>query len=362
MVATRSWLIALAVMSLGVVGCKKDDAPAKQDDPGKHAVPDQKDPKPPLTKAADPDPPPAQAPAPSAAVPLAAMVGGSNPASNADLQLLPVDSEIVGGLNVSQMQQSALWKQYMTPLVGNAAPTLKSIKAACGFDPLVTVTSVSVGLKHVMTSAPEGVFVVHGIDKAKMLGPCLAKLKTEMAKEHTKVALDGDVVTITGNKPGELVAFTFLNDNTLVGALGEKGTKAGVLEIAQGGSPLAKSAAFIDMYSRINTSESVWALANGNSHLLDKLAALVKPRAMYGSLNFTDTIALDLRLRLDSADQAKQLASMGGSQVTTAKQFFNKLEVSADGPDVHIGLAMTPQQIVKVQKEFGAMLGGLGGP
>jgi len=361
MVATRSSLIALAVMSLGVVACKKDDAPAKQDESQKHAVPDQKDdPKPPA-KVSDNEAPGGPA-APAAAVPLAAMVGGSNPASNADLQLLPVDSEIIAGLNVSQMQQSALWKQYMAPLVGSVAPTLKSINTACGFDPLVTVTSMSVGLKHVTTSEPEAVFVIHGIDKAKMLGPCLAKIKTEMAKEHTKVALDGDVVTITGDKPGEMVAFTFLNDNTLVGALGEKGTKAGVLAIVQGGSALAKSAAFIDMYSRINTSESVWALANGNSHVLDKLAAIVKPHAMYGSLNFTDSVSLDLRLRLDSPDQAKQLASMGGSQMTTAKQYFNKLEVGSDGPDVHISLAMTPAQILKVRSEFGGMLGGLGGP
>ena len=82
----------------------------------------------------------------------------------------------------------------------------------------------------------------------------VSKMKTELAKEHTKVALDGDVVTLTGTKPGELVGFTFLNDTTLVGVLGDKATKAGVLAIAQGGSPLAKSAAFIDMYSRIDTT------------------------------------------------------------------------------------------------------------
>ncbi|HEV7557760.1 MAG TPA: hypothetical protein VGO00_19980, partial [Kofleriaceae bacterium] len=167
---------------------------------------------------------------------------------------------------------------------------------------------------------------------------------------------------LTGTKPGELVGFTFLNDTTLVGVLGDKATKAGVLAIAQGGSPLAKSAAFIDMYSRIDTTRSVWALANGNSHLLDKLAALVKPRAVYGSINFTDAVALDLRLRVDSADQAKQLASMGGSQTATAKQYFNKLDVSSDGPDVHIDLAMTPQQILKIRSQFGGMLGGLGSP
>jgi hypothetical protein len=359
MVATRTLVIALAVVSFGV-GCKKDDAPAKQDDPSKHA--DQKDPpkdepKPP-PKVAEDQPPPQ----PASPVPLAAIVGGSNPASNADLQLLPVDSEIVAGINVSQMQHSALWKQYMAPLVHKASPKLMSIDAACGFDPLVAITSISVGLKHVTTPTPESVFVIHGLDKTKMLGPCLAKIKTELAKEHTKVTRDGDVVTMTGTKPGEAVAFTFLDDNTLIGALGERGTKDGVLELAKGGSPLAKSAAFIDMYSRINTTNSVWALANGNSHVFDKFAAVVKPHAVYGSLNFTDAIGLDLRMRVDSADQAKQLASMGGSQMTTAKQYFTKLDVASDGPDVHLDLVMTPEQILKIRSEFGGMLGSLTGP
>jgi hypothetical protein len=48
--------------------------------------------------------------------------------------------------------------------------------------------------------------------------------------------------------------------------------------------------------------------------------------------------------------------------MTTAKQYFTKLDVASDGPDVHLDLVMTPEQILKIRSEFGGMLGSLTGP
>ena len=342
MVITRSCVVG--ALAIGLFACGKDDAATKTE------AKTETKPAPAPEKPAD-TPPAAPTPPPAPPAPVL-----SDPAKNPDLPILPVDSEIVAGINVSQVQQSGLWKQYALPFIQSQTPLLKSIKTSCGFDPLQTVTSISVGIKN-LTTQPDIVAVVHGLDKAKMLGPCLAKIKAELAKEKTKVAVDNGVVTMVGTGPGEQLAYTFTDDHTLVGAFGTNGTKAGVMALAQGGSTLPQSTGFVDMYSKIDTSLSAWGLANGNSHVFDKLAALVKPQAVYGSLDFTDSIGLDVRMRVDKEDQARQLVGMGTSQQAATKQYFDKFVVTQEGNDVHVVVGVTAAQLKAIRDQFGGMLG-----
>ena len=90
-----------------------------------------------------------------------------------DLSLLPADSEMVLGLNFAQLQQSALWKQFAPKLMDKMSKGLNDFKAACGFDPMEAVKSVTMGLKGVGNDQPDGAVVVHGLDKAKSMA-CLA--------------------------------------------------------------------------------------------------------------------------------------------------------------------------------------------
>ena len=112
-----------------------------------------------------------------------------------DLSLLPVDSEMVMGLNFAQLQQSALWKQFSPKLMEKAAGGLAEFKATCGFDPLEAVKSVSMGLKGLGGDAPDGAIVVHGLDKAKVMA-CVDKAKDEAAKKGTEITVDGDVFIV----------------------------------------------------------------------------------------------------------------------------------------------------------------------
>jgi hypothetical protein len=79
---------------------------------------------------------------------------------------------------------------------------------------------------------------------------------------------------------------------------------------------------------------------------------------MYGSLNVTDGLALDLRMRLDSPDKAAELANMGKMQAAQAAKMFDKLDISADGADVHIQVGLSQQKLNDLIKQFGGMLGG----
>jgi hypothetical protein len=278
-----------------------------------------------------------------------------------DLTLLPLDSEIVLGINFAQVTQSSLWKQFVEPkmMTGEMQSQLAEFKAKCDFDPMASFKTVSVGLK-IVGEKPDGVIVVHGVDKAKAFA-CIDKMKDEASKEGTEVTRDGDVLVVKG-KTGDPAAVMFVNDNTAVVALGDKGNAAGVKQVAQGGSTLKSSPPFLDMYSKVKTGDSVWFLINGNAKFFEKAAAIgAKPKAMFGSVNVTDGLALDMRLRMDTPDAAAQIANMGKAQVQQAAKMFDQIDIVADGADAKITVVLSNQKLQALIQQVGGMFGGLGG-
>jgi hypothetical protein len=209
---------------------------------------------------------------------------------------------------------------------------------------------------------PTGVLVVHGPEKAKVM-PCIEKYKAEAAKQGADVTVDGDVILIKDNK-GQTTALTFVDDTTVVGVVGPNATKDGVKAAAKGGSALKSSQTFIEMFSKLNSQDSLWIVINGNSGLLDKGAAVgVKPKAVFGSLNVTDGLALDGRVRFATPDDATSFVSMAKSQIDNpqVKSMFDKLDVTADSSDAHIVITLSSQKLQALVGMVGGMFGGMMG-
>jgi len=283
-------------------------------------------------------------------------------ASSEDLSLLPLDSELVLGINFAQVQSSALWKQFVQPkmMTGDATKKLEEFKAKCGFDPMTAVKTISVGLKNLQGNKPDGVVVIHGVDKAKTFS-CLDQMKPDIEKDGTEYSKDGDVALFK-NKSGEVVGLTFAGDSTAVVVLGDKANTAGVKAVASGGSTLKSSAPFLDLYSKVKTGDSMWGLMNGNSKVFDKMGNMgVKAKAVFGSINVTDGLALDLRLRLETPEAAQQLTSMSKQQLGQAAKMFDQVDVTADGADVKYTVILSSAKLQQLIQQFGGMLGGLGG-
>ncbi len=345
----HGWLVAALAISFSASACKKDEkkAPATGGDVKPADKPTDK----PAEKPADPG---------MGAIP-AAVTQGVNPNAS-DLALLPVDSEIVLGLNFAQLQKSALWKKFAEPMMmkGDTQSKLAEFKDKCGFDPMTSIKSLSMGLKGLGGDKPDGVLVVHGPEKSKVMA-CLAKVKDEAAKDGSTVSMDGDIVSVK-SKTGEMFAFTYVNDTTLVGVVGPNATTAGVKAAAAGTSALKTSAAFVDMYSKINTQDSLWVLMNGNSKVFEKAGQMgFKPKAVFGSVNVTDGLTVDMRVRLDTPDQATQITNMANQQVAQFKQMVDKLSIVADGADVKLDVALSTQKLEALIQQFAGMMGGLGG-
>jgi hypothetical protein len=339
-------LVAVVALGLGGAACKKGDDAAKAGSGDKAAPGD---------KAAGGGKAPGDKAAPATAV---------NDANASDLSLLPVDSEVVLGLNIGQLQQSALWKQFAPKFMDKVSGGLADFKAACGFDPLESIKSISVGMKGMGGgSEPDGAVVIHGPDKGKVTACLNGKGKEEAEKNGTTLTIDGDVITMK-DKKGTTTALTFVNDTTMLAVIGSKGTADGVKDAAKGTSALKSSATFVDMYSKINTQDSLWLLINGNSPALAKAGAMgVKPKAIFGSINLTDGLTVDMRMRMATPDEVKGFVSMTQGQINNpqVKQMFDTLDIAADGADAKITVKMSAAKLQQLVAMVGGMMGGMMG-
>lgn len=285
--------------------------------------------------------------------------GDSTSASSAgdDLSLLPADSEVVVGVNLKQLQQAPLWKSMVEPklMTGETLRRINEFKTKCNFDPMTAIGSVVVGVKNTQGDKPDGVAVIHGIDKAKAMD-CLDKSKDEIAKDGTEVTKDGDVVLFKG-KTGETAALSFLNGDTAVAVFGANGNAAGVKAVASGGSGLKNSASFLEMYKKIKTGESVWLMASGKT--LEKVPG--GATAAYGSINVTDGLSLDLRLRFATPDAATQAVTMANAQAKQAAKYVDKAEFTGEGNELHGAVVVSAQKLAELGPMLGMLMGGMGG-
>ncbi|HWU88005.1 MAG TPA: hypothetical protein VN253_12050 [Kofleriaceae bacterium] len=287
--------------------------------------------------------------------------GGDNGAAggaNGDLGLIPVDSDLVLGLNLAQARDSALYRDFVMPSLtknGKLQALIEKLKTKCGFDPMTAVSSMTLGLK----SDGEGVAVVHGLEKAKAL-PCVDQVKDELAQGKVEVTKDGDVVLAKGDRPGDTAAVTFVDDKTALFVFGPKANKAGALEVAQGKSALSSSKEFTSMYGQLRTGDTVWGVLKGSAEpLASQLEKLnVKSTAVFGSASVKDGLAIDLRMRVESEDQAQNVAKLIGSQVAGFEQFADKVEIGSDKADVRFQVSFTPEKLKTVLGFVGPMFRG----
>jgi len=280
-------------------------------------------------------------------------------AGGGDLALLPADSEVVIGVNLGQLQQSGLWKQFVEPKLatGKGQHAMEEFKAKCGADPLKMVSSITIGAKELNGDKPSLVAVGHGVDKAKILD-CLEKNKAELTKDGSEMTRDGDVVLFK-DKKGEPGALMFTNDTTALMVVGANGTAAGVKAAAGGASSLKGSAPFVEMYKKVKTADSIWGLASGK--VMDGFPVEPKPTAAYGSFNVTDGLAFDLRFRFPKPEDATQAATMANAQAKQATQFVDKAEVTAEGNELHASVAISGQKLAQLVPMLSMFMPGMGG-
>ncbi len=294
---------------------------------------------------------------------VAVLLGASAPAladKSDDLSLLPVDAEVVGGLDFQQLQASTLFKNLVGPALAknDVQKSLAEFQAECGVDPMKVVTKISFGIKMV-NDKPDGVLVAHGVPKAKMIA-CYDKM-SKKKQPDADITRDGDVLIVKPKKGGadEAVAFNFVDDSTLIVGFGSKGNKDGIKAVAKGTSALKTSATFVQFFKKTNTSDTMWMIVNGSLKALAPMAQLgIKPRAIYGSLNVTKDLNLDVKFNMKTAAEATNLSQLMNTQAKPAAGMVDKLTIAAIDTDVSIKLLLSDAKLKALATQFGGMLGG----
>jgi RNA polymerase sigma factor (sigma-70 family) len=280
----------------------------------------------------------------------------SRSVAEADLALLPSDADAVIGLNFTQIRGSALWQRFIAPmLAGN--DDLQKFQAQCGFDLLGSLGSVSIGLKNLGSDDNvSGVIVIHGFDKAKSMS-CFDKerLVTDPAGDDAHLTIDGDVILVGGPGNYDHAAFTFINDSTALVVLGPAAaTRQSVEQVAAGGGTLVTSSAFAETLQYVNTDDSLWLMLSDTSPLVktanEQIAKYtpIQVGTTYIAVNVTDSLALDAGFRLGSPATVTSLVAAIQAKLAanSVAQYFDQLDVAADGSDLIVSVAMSGDQLL----------------
>ena len=337
----------LMVASAAVAGCKKKDAtPAAGDKAAATAV----------EKTA----------APKSDLP-STKPNGPGIMSDRALAAIPADSDIIIGANLQKLRNAPLLAAYLDTLPKQMPGMEFDIKAQCGFDPLSALGSVVVAVN----STTKRVYaIVGGIAKSDIL-KCIDKAKPSITAGGATLAIDGDNIIIShapaaagatdDSKKGG-VAMSFIDDHTALLIGDDDPVDAASLKAmttAKTGAGLSGAPDFVNMIKSVDTGVGVWLLVNGSSPAMAQLP--IKAKYVFGSVDASDKLAFDIRIRMGSPSEATSFVSGMGSQIGQLKQMSlaEVATVAVDGSDAHVSVSMSKAQIDQLVGMFKGMAGGL---
>ena len=266
------------------------------------------------------------------------------------LAFLPIDSDIVIGVDANALRSSALWQQFEPQIVQGLGDTLVKVRDKCGFDPMKTVERAAIGGKVDQNEKFEGVIVVRGVSGPRVL-ECIA----ESSKGEATVNNVGGVVTIDRGATEEKSAMTLVGSNTLVAHVGMTASAATLDAAIKGGAPLRSSQAFMGMFDRREPGASVWGMINGNAPFMAEMAqAGARPKSVDGTLVIKDRFVGAMRITFATPDDANKVNQQLQQVVPMVQGQFEKVDVRTDGAMIRADVVATDEQLKKV---FG-MLGG----
>jgi hypothetical protein len=152
--------------------------------------------------------------------------------------------------------------------------------------------------------------------------------------------------------------FTFVDDTTALLVFGpQAATRQGILDVASGKARLHDTPVYAEALQNVNTDASLWVVLSDASPIVGTANGTIAPYTsqklgtVYMSLDVTDSIALDAGVHLGSpANVAAALATItkdidAVDPNKTLRQYFDQLDVFADGSDLIFSVAIAGEQL-----------------
>jgi hypothetical protein len=252
-----------------------------------------------------------------------ASLSNGAPATDASDQLafLPIDSELVFGVDVAQLRSSPLWKRFEPQVVHSMGKDYDEVRAACGFDLLDAGTYFTIGLRFTDEDHISGVAVARGMPSKVM--DCIA----------TKFGKGGEVTrdrgTIVQRENRTNIAWAMAGDALVVHIDAQAGHDS-LERVVASGAPLRNSPMFMSLYDRLDHHAAVWGAANGASRALEFLRD-ERPKSVSGAMKVTDRIDWTTTLRMPTAAAATKIRDELQHDLDKAQGFVNALDMKVAG-------------------------------
>jgi hypothetical protein len=287
---------------------------------------------------------------------------GSGGAAGDDLNVVPADSDVVMNIDLAKLRASGVYKEFGEKLLSKATKEISEFKETCGFDPVETITSFSLGIK-MLDDKGRGSVVIHSSAPKDKLKACLEKSKAKAEAKGTTIKIEGDIAYMSSKDNDGFVALTFLGSDGVVALINDtEWTKEKVEAALKGGGSVKANKPVMDAIGALKKSQTMWFWVNGNAKFAKQAEQMgMKAQAFFGSLNVTDGLSMDFRARMATADEAKATADALKGQMAQAQMFFTKIESRADGNDFRVDAELTGSQLKGVASMVGMNAGGGGG-
>lgn len=281
-----------------------------------------------------------------------------NYAATADDELgfLPVDAEIVAGIDLMSLRRSQLWQKFEPMFISALGPDLEKFRTACGFDPVKTIERVTIAVKERGPSQYTGVVVIRGVDTSHVR-ECLA---SEVQKSGGKATTDRGVVLVTQpSEPNMTMAVGVVGASTMVVQLDAVTNYDTLTAVLAGGAPLRKSSAFMTLQTRREPGASMWFMANGNSKAFDQMRSMgFAPKSLDGTLTVTEKFSGVLRMTLGNPSEAARMQAEFDKVKGMIAPMVEKFETRVSGDVVAIEGVITEQQLRSMLQMLGGAMGG----
>lgn len=252
------------------------------------------------------------------------------------LGFLPIDSDIVVGIDGAQIRKTQVWAELAPKIEKGLASDLDQLRTACGFDPFQTVDRISVGLRAVERDKLIGVVVVHGVGAGTM-----GCVRTRFGKGGT--VTDDKGVLVIDTHPDMRTAWTVIG-STLIVDLDPQAGHDSMQVVLASGSPLRGSKAFMDLYGGIEKGASLWGVVNGKSKMLDELGAM-RPRNTKGTITLSDRIVIAGDVVFDAPDVAQQVEALVKGTFQQVHQWIESSDTRVDGSTLVVKAVVGPLQL-----------------
>jgi hypothetical protein len=286
------------------------------------------------------------------------------------------DSELVLRVNLVQLRASPIWHQELEPwLTAQLAATLPAMRSRCGIELLTSVETVAVGLRRFVTTI-EGSVVLRG-PEPRELWDCLRACRDALRADGIDPRWDDDILSLRTSR-GNGVVLVGEDDGLIRGQLGVEASTEELQKTAKKPPMLKASPGFLELVDRLDGNASGWFLLQGP--LLEFAAEEHVPlRAVTGTVSATAGdrsdvgapsgagdatrpagITFDVRLRTSTAERAVRFADTARTRLSAAgRAAFTRLDIAAEGDDVHVTAELTMPQLRELMALGGAALAEL---